>query len=301
MRLTPGALWLQLQQRFGHGLRVAYYRDVVRRRILSTPPISGTTDERCEIHVLTSKDDWLNLLWTLHSFYRASQRRYALCIHDDGTLSANAAAQLQAAFPQARLVLRHESDIHLAKLLAHYPRCLKLRATNILALKLLDFVAFLRTDRMMLLDSDILFFEHPKRLVGAIDDRAFTRNTLNRNWGYGYSIDVEKTPLDFHLPAMINSGLGLIHRASIRYDWIEDFLALPGILSHPHRIEQTLFALCSARFGYEMLPSEYDVHLGPTNRGVPCRHYTGPARHLMYSEGMRRLVRAGFLRAPAIA
>ena len=81
----------------------------------------------------------------------------------------------------------------------------------------------------------------------------------------------------------------------------EEFLALPKILSRPHAIEQTLFALCSARFGFEMLPTEYDVHVGPTKSGVPCRHYTGPARHLMYGEGMRRLVRGGFLQKLATA
>ena len=68
MRLTPGGLWLNLHQKFGHGLAVAWYRDVVRPRILSTSPIDDTTDQRCEIHVLTSEQDSLNLIWTLKSF-----------------------------------------------------------------------------------------------------------------------------------------------------------------------------------------------------------------------------------------
>src|SRR5262245_54878004 len=85
MRQTPGAVWLQCRRRFGHGLRAAWYRDVVRPRILSTPPIEDTTDKCCEIHVLTSAEDWLNLVWAIKSFYCASGRRYALCIHDDGS------------------------------------------------------------------------------------------------------------------------------------------------------------------------------------------------------------------------
>jgi hypothetical protein len=32
----------------------------------------------CKLH--TSKNDWLNLVWTLKSFYISSGRRYALCI-----------------------------------------------------------------------------------------------------------------------------------------------------------------------------------------------------------------------------
>jgi hypothetical protein len=51
----------------------------------------------------------------------------------------------------------------------------------------------------------------------------------------------------------MNSGLGLTHRDSIRWD--EEFLALPDILNgHFWRIEQTPFALCSSRHGVELLP-----------------------------------------------
>jgi hypothetical protein len=202
---------------------------------------------------------------------------------------------LQAAFPNARLISRRESDQRQGDLLARYPRCREFRATNPLALKVLDFVAFLRADRMMLLDSDILFFESPTALLSVMEWPGTNRNMLNRDWRYGYSIDIKEVSLDFDVSPGINSGLGLIHGESIRYDWIEDFLALPGILSHPHRIEQTLFALCSSRFGFEMLPAEYDVHCGPMKSGVPCRHYTGPIRHLMYGEGIRQLTRSGLL------
>lgn len=295
MRMSPGAVWLGLHQKFRHGPRVAWARDVVRPRILEMPAVPETCDADIEIHVLTSEHDWLNLLWALRSFYGASKRSYALCIHDDGTLTMEATKHLQNAFPNARLITRQESDKRLEGLLAAYPRCRQLRATNILALKVFDFGAFLQADRMMLLDSDILFFEEPSALLAALEDPEFLHNTLNRDWRYGYSIDLEKVVLDFQLPPKINSGLGLIHRSSIRYDWMEEFLTLPDILSHPHRIEQTLFALCSARFGFEMLPPEYDVHTGNVNPGVPCRHYTGPIRHLMYGEGIRRLVQEGFL------
>jgi hypothetical protein len=81
----------------------------------------------------------------------------------------------------------------------------------------------------------------------------------------------------------------------MRFDWVEEFLSLPGIMNHSHQIEQTLTALCCARFGFRMLPEEYDVHMGPRQPGAPSRHYTGPIRHMMYEEGIRELARNGFL------
>ena len=121
MRLTPGALRLRLHQKFQHGLRVAWYRDVVRPRILKSPPIAETSDRRFEIHVLTSRHDWLNLIWSLKSFYAASGRRYALCIHEDGTLDPFALSSLQQHFPTARIIRRHEADQRLAQELEAFP------------------------------------------------------------------------------------------------------------------------------------------------------------------------------------
>src|SRR5262245_48558443 len=108
--MTVGALIYRICSKYGHGLRVAYYRDVVRPRILETQPITGLTDSRCEIHVLTSQQDWLNLVWALKSFYWASGRHYGLCIHDDGTLEDSSRRLLERHFPDARLIGRQEAD-----------------------------------------------------------------------------------------------------------------------------------------------------------------------------------------------
>lgn len=296
--VTPGRIAYLLGEKFGHGLKTAYFRDVIRPRILDTPPLTGLRDKTCEVHVLTSSADWLNLAWALKSFYAVAERRFALCLHDDGTLEEPGLRQLANAFPDARIITRAEADSRLDELLSIYPRSRAFRADNRLALKVFDFVSFLESDRMMVLDSDILFFRRPEVLLDALEDPSVTYNTLNKDWGPGYTFDpvAVADQLGFHCPPQINSGLGLIHKASMRLDWIEEFLTLPGILGHPHQIEQTLIALCSAKFGgFRMLPPEYDVRLDDAAPDAPSRHYTGPIRHLMYSEGMRRLHEDGFL------
>jgi hypothetical protein len=299
MRLTPGALLLGLRQKFGHGLRVAWYRDVVRPRILSTPPISGTTDKRCEIHVLTSKADWLNLVWTLKSFYVASGRHYSLCIHEDGSLGTPELSALEEHFPDARIIRRAVADAKLAEVLSDFPRSLAFRNTNLLAPKLFDFVTFLESDRMALFDSDLLFFAEPTAYLQHVEDPAYRRNTFNTDAGGAYTVEPEavRERIGHDLLARVNTGFGLVHADSIRWDWIEEFLALPGVLDgHFWRIEQTLFALCSSRYGAELLPDEYTVRLCAGIGARPFRHYVGVIRHLMYGEGMARLVRDDFLK-----
>lgn len=298
MRLTPGALRLRLHQMFQHGLRVAWYRDVVRRHILKSPPIAETPDRRFEIHVLTSRHDWLNLIWSLKSFYAASGRRYSLCVHEDGSLDPFALSSLQQHFPTARIIRRHEADQRLARELEAFPRSLQFRKTNLLALKVFDFISFLQAERMLLFDSDLLFFDEPTDFLSRLEDGNYRLNAFNADCKSAYTVDAEavRTQLDFELLARVNSGFGVIHRDSMRLGWIEEFLAVPGLAEgHFWRIEQTLYALCGSRFGAELLPKDYDVRL---EAGIPpriFRHYVGAIRHLMYGEGIAHLMQDRFL------
>jgi hypothetical protein len=295
--MTLGSLYLRCRQKLCHGLRVAYYRDRVRPRILHTPPVRETSDSSCEIHVLTSADDWLNLVWTLKSFYRVSPRLYALCIHDDGTLPAEARDTLRRHFPDARIIDRPQADARMEETLKDSPRCRALRASNTLAVKVLDFAAYLQSPRMLLLDSDVLFFASPKELLRRIDDPGYCKNTVNRDIASAYTIDsaAARRHCGVEMIDRFNSGLGLLHRDSLCLEWIEEFFGIPGIVGHFWRIEQTLFALCSSRFGVELLPPEYDVYLSRGLAGRPSRHYVGAIRHLMYGEGIARLARQGIL------
>ncbi|MBE9179515.1 hypothetical protein IQ268_13175 [Oculatella sp. LEGE 06141] len=289
----------KLKSRFQHGFGTAHYQDIVRPRILNTKPIANTTDRTCEIHVLTYEKDWLNLIWALKTFYYYSQRHYALCIHDDGTLTADNRATLQHHFPNARIIARPSADVRVLSALQSHPRCLEFRKTNHLSPKVFDFAEYLESDRMLLLDSDVLFYKEPTVLLQRLENPNYSLNTVNGDVASAYTIDPEvvKAKCGFDVIERFNSGLGLIHKASLNLDWIEEFLSLPDILGHFWRIEQTLYALCSSRFGTELLPPEYDVHLEGSINSLPCRHYVGKIRHLMYSEGIRHLVDNGFLKA----
>jgi hypothetical protein len=298
MRATPGALWLRLHEKFGHGLRVAWYRDLVRQRILSTPPIEDASDPRSEIHVFTSADDWLNLVWSLKSFYWLSDRRYAVCIHEDGSLDDSIVALLREHFPTARIIRREDADARLIDALRSFPRSLEFRRSNLLAPKVFDFITYLESERMTLFDSDLLFFAEPTAFLQRVENQAYRQNTFNADCRDVYTVDPNqvRTRAGFELLPRVNSGFGLVHRDSVCWEWTEEFLALPGMLDgHFWRIEQTLFALCSSRYGAELLPDEYTLRLVP-GIGRRCfRHYNGAIRHLMYGEGIARLVADGFL------
>jgi len=167
--------------------------------------------------------DWLNLLWALKSFYVASARRYALCIHEDGSLGWAELAALAKHFPTARIIPRAEADAKLAEVLRSFPRSLSFRNTNLLAPKLFDFIAYLNSDRMGLFDSDLLFFAEPKIYLQRVEDPAYRRNTFNADNDDAYTVQPEavRARIGHQLLPRVNSGLGLVHRDWIRWYWTE--------------------------------------------------------------------------------
>jgi hypothetical protein len=273
------------------GLQRRYYRDFLRPLVLKSAPVADTVDEGLEIHVLTSEKDWLNLLWTLKSFYHFSPRRLALCIHADPELSDGAVASLKSHFPKARVIIQSAAREEVLDSLAAFPRCRQLRETNILSIKVFDFLHYLQSERMALFDSDLLFFAEPTAWLDYANDPDRRINVFNRDVASAYAVDRQViTEAGFAIHPEINSGFGIVHKESMPLEWIEEFLSIPGMLEgHFWRIEQTLYALCSSRFGVELLPDSYRVFLDGNLDDQPFRHYVGAVRDRMYTEGVRRL------------
>jgi hypothetical protein len=288
------------RKEYGH-FSTVYYRDCVRWKILKTSPVKETEDRTCELHALTSTNDFINLIWGLKSFYYFSRRQYALCIHTDPSVTEDQKQLLEQHFPNARILDRQKSDEHIRNCLSNHPKCLNLRCKHPLAPKLFDFKFFARSNRIVLFDSDLLFFDFPAQLVKILDDQAYSQNCVNRDNGNFYTVDAEEVQehLGFELVPKFNSGLGLIHSESINIDSIEKFLNLPRIASHFRRMEQTLFALCSSYYGTRFLPSEYNIRLEPGIEGLPSRHYVTEIRYLMYCEGIKNLHQRKFLQSIA--
>ena len=68
---------------------------------------------------------------------------------------------------------------------------MQFRLTNLLAPKVFDFPAYLETDRMLLLDSDVLFFAEPTTLLNAIENPGFQRNIFNADDSSAYTVEPE--------------------------------------------------------------------------------------------------------------
>ncbi|MFP3386932.1 hypothetical protein, partial [Tritonibacter sp. SIMBA_163] len=73
---------------------------------------------------------------------------------------------------------------------------------------------------MFLFDSDILFFSEPKKLLNRLENPNYQKNSVNADVGTAYTVDPEvvKEKMGFEVIPRFNSGLGVIHKASMNLD-----------------------------------------------------------------------------------
>lgn len=300
--MRPGVLLYRLRRLFEGGLIASWYREVMRSRILQTPSLLLPQTSEFEIHALTSQQDWLNLLWTLKSFYHFSEARPALCIHDDGTLTPEVREILTTHFVGARLIPRNQSDSEVLESLSDYPCCQKLRGENNLSIKLFNLIHYAQSPRVLLIDSDVLTFSQPTELLEALSDEQ-TLNRYNRDVADAYTSPRDDLAKEFNLDvaSRFNSGVCVLQMDSLSLDEIERNLSSNLLEGHFWLIEQTLFCLNSSRYGCQPLPESYDVILRDGLSEKPMKHYVGAIRNRMYAEGVRHLLKNDFLRQLQLA
>jgi hypothetical protein len=302
--LRRSSTWVALRQLQYEGMWRANRRWRLWSRVLSTPPIITEPvgqDAPVEVHVLCYGRDYLCALWALKSFYHFARVSYPLVIHVQGDVPRRVTARLHRHFPAARLILQAEADATVEAWLRSRGllRVLAARQRTPFMLKLTDFPVMSESAHLLTLDSDVLFFRFPAELVMAA--RAPSSITLfQRDPESTYNISEERalSQLGIRLAPKVNTGIMVFPRDSLDLIRCEEYLGDPDVARPSGWIEQTLHALCASEHGrVAYLPESYLVSLETDVNldSLVARHYAGPSRPLLTSEGMQALIRAGFL------
>src|SRR5438132_7025642 len=168
------------------GLRYLEARAGAGRGVRALGPYPIDLDGDCEIHILTSRKDFLLALWALASFYKVGNRRNPLCVHDDGSLEPEHYQTLNFMFPGCTIFTSQQADGVIEEHLHGHPRLRQYRRMHPTARKLLDFVICARTSRFLLLDSDVLTFA-PLDALDTLSERQ--ENVFMRDYQYAFSLD----------------------------------------------------------------------------------------------------------------
>lgn len=295
-KMTPGRLLLLVRRDWSRGWGAVYHDYWTARKIRRwRPAAADKPQEPVSVHVLTGEYDWRYAAWMLASWFHFTERNWPVFIHDDGSLPPEAASLYATILPEATVVARARADAEVDAALEGRPLCVRGRHFYNPSLKFFDTRHYAPHERLIILDSDILFFRKPRLLLDWVDgggaDFLFMRDVADAS-----ALDREtvRTALGLDLMENINSGMCFLPKNLIDLDFTEHCLAETELLRTTRwTFEQTLFALCASHDGGgRLLPGEYELTLNPAMRpNSVARHYVGRVRQLIYAEGIRRLRR----------
>ena len=302
---------MSLRARLGDGLRQWYWWRSLRRiqvegigrafrrwrqwsQVLATAPVSADVPGRSpvEVHLLCHRGDHLCAIWALKTLYRTSGLRWPAAIHVQGVCTAAMMRRFRRHVPDARLIVQDQADARVREVLGdRYPRLVDARRQSPFMMKLIDPVLFAQAERMVILDSDVLFFREPCELRTHVEKAAADTWVFQRDPASTYNLTEADAASAFgiRMPERVNSGIAVVPRSLVDFDLCERLLAHPDVRRPSGWIEQTLFALCAgARGRVEYLSPSYVISLerGLDYGGVTARHYAGPSRPLLTEEGM---------------
>jgi len=219
----------------------------------------------------------------LQSLLRFSTAPLRLRVHDDGTLTAGDRERLAAALDEPEVVPRREADERLAAVLAARPATRALRATNPLALKLVDVPLLAAADEVAYCDSDVLFL---RPFTGLFDlpppaGALFMCDPQNaysvRSW------HLLREPR-LRLAAHVNTGIVALRTGCYDLDLVEWFLSRPSYRFAPVWVEQTCWALLGQAAGCRLLDRDaVGIPVPgrePSERQVAL-HFVSPVRGLL--------------------
>lgn len=267
--------------------------------VAKIPPLQNSSSDDCELHILCQKADVWMLVWAVYSFMHYSKLSPRIIIHDDGSFDESGRTVLKKIFPQLRIISKKEAD-ELITARADIPETIRVyrNIKNKLALKLVDIFLLGTAEKMLVLDSDILFYASPKEIIDFV-------RTAN-----GPDALISWSPITFPLTVKeeyilqhklkekdiehMNSGLIAYRRSSIPLSmFFEYFENLSN--GDDYFSEMTGWCALIAQTNFRFLPAEKYIIKGDIGPNTITKHFTSPRRFEMFAYGID-LVRSNIFR-----
>ncbi len=253
--------------------REGWLRERTDAEVLNTRPMqTGVDAPHFEIHMMLGHRHVGMTLWAVKSFLHQCGRRYAVHLHEDGSLTEQDVAVLLGHLPGVTVVRKTDADERAHELLHDRPNCYGYRFANrihsdhrntqynmhIFAVRLFDFNLFSVAEKRMFLDADVLFFKPPHEIIDWIENRDDRRSM--------YSVEAFEPHRDSRgryvfKPKERTFNAGLICLSTHMYDLdvIEEWIgANQARMNRAPTFEQAAYEHCIRRFPESIgLPDTY--------------------------------------------
>ncbi|HWA10696.1 MAG TPA: hypothetical protein VG838_14730 [Opitutaceae bacterium] len=275
-------------------------RVAMEKAAAALPTLPAPAGAPLEFHLLSGEKFWYQTAFCLWTIARHSSRPLVPTVYDDGTLGPRQRAPLARLFPAVRFAGREEIT---ARLEAHLPaarfpflRDRWLHYPNIR--KLIDPHLGAHGWKLVI-DSDLLFFRRPARLIEWLDQPRDPLHAVDCETSYGYSRDLMNTLAGTPVAELVNVGLTGLNGSEIDWERLEHWCRL---LIERERtnyyLEQALIAMMVAGRTCTIMPAADYVTLPVEPEASACRavmhHYVaGSKRHYFQANWRRALTAPG--------
>jgi hypothetical protein len=139
------------------------------RSLLRTQPIVLDQSSVAEVHILVGEKQFWSCLLALKSLLRF-YRHVNVAIHCDGTMTSQHEGILKKHFQGIRMISRRIADNEVGKALRDFPTCREFRSKNVVMSQVFDFAILSSREKIIGMDSDIIFLKNPKEVIQWIED-----------------------------------------------------------------------------------------------------------------------------------
>ena len=244
-----------------------------------------------EIHMLCQKKDAVMLAWSLASFISQTGICPKTIVHDDGSFDKSTADWLESKFPELKVLSLEKANTLINNMIGLSPKLLEHRNRgHKLIYKLVDIFLLSQAEKVMILDSDVLFFNRPEEILKFINEDTDCDSLISRHDGtynlmlspdYSTKYDMLKNEADY-----MNSGIILYKKNKIGADklseYFENTLRKPG----DYFVEMTGWASLIAQTKFKFLTKERYIIKGRPENETVAKHFTNPRRHEFYVYGI---------------
>ncbi|OGK09712.1 hypothetical protein A2767_07680 [Candidatus Roizmanbacteria bacterium RIFCSPHIGHO2_01_FULL_35_10] len=256
----------------------------VKKKVLDTSPVYCKDKNFIEILSVTSHDDYWKLILCVKSFFYFSKQTFPIFIVDDGTLTKQDSDLLKSHLIGCKILERKKIEMDLSRL---KNKNFLLFKNNPYVVKKIASILYTKKDKVLFLDSDVLFFNYPDELIdwsNSQDSSIFIKDYQN-----AYLIsDIESKYL-FKVSqfSKVNSGLIGIKRNLLSLKLLNklvNFYTLVQLFrtAQLQSYFAIIFALAKAGNKIKTFSKRYIVPEKVEDimyEDVVCIHYVRPVRH----------------------
>ncbi len=244
-----------------------------------------------ELHVLCQKSDVWMLTWSLKSLLFHSTLTPKVIIHNDGSLDQFACYHLKRIFSNIRIISRQEADATVLPKIPKTSKLYKYRSEgHPLLLDLIDPIIYAENDKLVVLNSDILFFKTPREVDDFIINQSDTDVLVSRqpkSYVMAISSDyVNKHSLIQKEAGYINCGITLLNRKAISLEDSVDFFEHCLLPIKDYLVEAMGWVALVGKTNFKFLPDDTYHIKGMLHENTIAKHFTSGRRHELYGYGI---------------